>query len=35
MDISVIATIGFTVAAMLGIVALIIVPRKDKKNSPD
>lgn len=35
MDLSIIATIGFTVAAVLGILALIFVPRKEKNNSPD
>lgn len=35
MDISIIATIGFTVAAILGILALIFVPRKEKNGARD
>jgi len=35
MDISIIATIGFTVAAMLGILALIFIPRKEKNDTRD
>jgi len=33
MDISIVATIGFTVAAIVGILALIFVPRKDNDRS--
>jgi hypothetical protein len=35
MDISIIATIGFTVAAVLGIFVLIVVPRKEKNDTRD
>ena len=35
MDLSIIVTIGFTVAAALGIVALIFAPRDNKNNNGD